>query len=419
LIRIGRVSRISSATRTTAGALAGVAGLLLLIWLIRGFLGFQQYSTGILLAGFSLTFLGRVLRTNTSEGIVRLVTGFLWNLVAASVGIVTEILILGWVASLQSSVFPTVISSQVPSLVIVAIAAGLGAYALQKSGLSGKWTPTPFIVTEGSGPVMEGTKISVKHDTVGMPIRREGRTIGCVLLGEVSTSFKTPMGVVSGSLAGPVTTVGVPFQGRTIAKEDLVKMTGKTPDQLAEDSILRTRDLDVGRIRVRDGCMGERWKIGPLIFDWDGDGEHHPKERWLAKGVGRSYVTTDGHRASAKWNDGSLSLGDGSMKLVVGSDSFSYSPTEVKTASPLHSLHVTEDKITLDTRKFTLKVSGDSVILRTEDKTSRTESRALANDLRTLLTEIAKKQVKDVMEETPIDLVEMFTTTEKVLAKYD
>src|SRR5712692_11059341 len=250
-----------SGTRTAAGALASIAGLLVIIWLIRGLVGFQQYSATILLASFSLAFLGRVLRTKTSEGPGRLVASFLWNLVAALFTITLAILILGWVASLQSSVFPTSISGQVPDLVIIAIAAGLGAYALQKSGLARKWAPTPFVVTEGSGPVMEGTKLAVKHDTVGMPIRREGRTIGCVLLGEVSTSFKTTMGMVSGSLTGPVTTVGIPFQGRTLAKEDLLKMTGKTPDQLAEDSVLRAEGLDVGRIRVRDGCMGDRWKI--------------------------------------------------------------------------------------------------------------------------------------------------------------
>ena len=39
--------------------------------------------------------------------------------------------------------------------------------------------------------------------------------------------------------------------------------------------------------------------------------------------------------------------------------------------------------------------------------------------LRAFLTQAAKKQVKDVMEETTIDLVEMLTTTEEVLAKYD
>jgi hypothetical protein len=165
--------------------------------------------------------------------------------------------------------------------------------------------------------------------------------------------------------------------------------------------------------------MGDRWKIGPLIFDWDGDGEHHPKERWLAKGTGTAYVTTNGQRATAKWNGSVLSVGDGSMELSAGSDSFSYTPTEVKTASPLHSLQVTQDKITLDVRKFTLKVSGDTVVLRTESKTSRTESKVLANDLRSLLTETAKKQVKDVMEGSPIDIGEMLNTTEEVLAKYD
>jgi hypothetical protein len=260
----------------------------------------------------------------------------------------------------------------------------------------------------------------VKQDTVGMPIKREGRTIGCVLLGEVSSSFKTPMGMVSASLPGPVTTVGIPFQGRKATSDEVVKMTGKTLNELSSDATSRADDLDVGRIRLRDGCMGDRWKIGPLIFDWDGDGEHHPKERWLAKGAGtNAYVSTNGQRATAKWNGSFLSVGDGSMELSDGSDSFSYSTTEVKTVSPHHTLQVTDDKITLDIRKFTLKVSGDTVVLRTEDKTSRTESKALASDLRSLLTETAKKQVKDVMEGTPIDIGEMLTTTEEALAKYD
>jgi len=418
LIEIGRDSKMSIATRRAAVALGGISALLGVVWLIRGPLGIQQYSVTILLVGFGLFFLGRVLHTQTNSGAGRALVSLLWNLLAAFVGIILSIWILGWVASLQSDVFPSMISRWVPDLVIGGIAVGLGAYAVQKSGLA-RGRTTPFLVTEGKGPTMEGTRLIVKQDTVGMPIRRQGRTIGCVLLGEVATSFKTPMGMVSASLPGPVTTVGIPFQGRTVSKDDVAKMTGKGSDQLIEETNSRAQNVDVGRIRIRDGCMGERWKIGPLIFDWDGDGEHHPKERWLAKGTGSAYVTTDGHRATAKWNGSSLSIGDGSMKLAVGSDSFSYSPTEVKTASPHHTLQVTQDKITLDTRKFTLKVSGDNVILRTEDKTNRTESKALANDLRSLLTETAKKQVKDVMEGSPIDLSEMFTTTEEVLAKYD
>jgi hypothetical protein len=238
-------------------------------------------------------------------------------------------------------------------------------------------------------------------------------------MGEVSTSFKTPMGMVSAMLPGPVTTVGIPFQGKTATNDEVVKMTGKSANELFAETSSRGDELDVGRIRLRDGCMGDRWKIGPLIFDWDGDGEHHPKERWLAKGAGTAYITTNGHRATAKWNGSTLSVGDGLMELSAGSDSFSYSPTEVKTASPLHALRVTQDKITLDIRKFTLKVSGDTVVLRTEDKTSRTESKALANDLRSLLTETAKKQVRDVMEGNPIDISEMLNTTEEALAKYD
>ena len=418
MIEIGRDSTMSLVFRRIAGTFSGLSGILALVWLIRGPLGIQSSSTTLLLTAFGLFFAGRVLRTEANSGVGRALVSFLWNLTAGFVGIILSIWILGWIASLQSSVFPTMISSWVPDLVIGAITTGLGAYGVQKSGLARR-AVTPFLVAEGRGPTMKGTNLTVKQDTVGMPIRREGRTIGCVLLGEVSTSFKTPMGIVSASLPGPVTTVGIPFQGRTVTNDEALKMTGKEPDQLIEETTYRAANVDVGRIRVRDGCMGDRWKIGPLIFDWDGDGEHHPKERWLAKGTGSDYVTTDGHRSTAKWNGSTLSLGDGSMELAVGSDSFSYSPTEVKTASPLHSLHVTQDKITLDTRKFTLKVLGDNVVFRTEDKTSRTESKALANDLRALLTEAAKKQVKDVMEETPIDLVEMLNTTEEVLAKYD
>jgi hypothetical protein len=420
LIEIGRDSQMSRAIRRVATTLGGISAILGLVWLIRQPLGIQQYSVSLLLVGFSLFFLGRVLRTETNSGAGSAVASFLWNLVAAFVGIVLTIWIFSWVASLQSDVFPAAISRWVPDLVIGAITVGLGAFAVQRLGLTKRWSSTPFIVAEGKGPTFEGTKLAVKHDTVGMPIRREGRTIGCVLLGEVSSSFKTPMGMLSASLPGPVTTVGIPFRGRRVADDEVLKLTGKSSNQLSSETASRADDLDVGRIRLRDGCMGDRWKIGPLIFDWDGDGEHHPKERWLAKGAGsNAYVTTNGHRATAKWNGSSLSVGDGLMELAVGSDSFSYSPTEVKTASPLHSLQVTEGKITLDTRKFTLKVSGDTVVFRTENKTSRTESKALANDLRALLTETAKKQVKDVMEETPIDLVEMLNTTEEVLAKYD
>src|SRR6059036_3640954 len=231
LIEIGRDSRIALATRRTATTLGGISAILALVWLIRGPLGLQQYSASILLAGMGLFFLGRGFRTETNSGPGRAVASLLWNLSAAFVGIILSIWILGWVASLQSDVYPTVISSRVPILAVGAITAGLGAYAVQRLGLTRRWTATPFVVLEGKGPTMEGTKLAVKQDTVGMPIRREGRTIGCVLMGEVSTTFKTPMGTVSASLPGPVTTIGIPFQGKTTSNEEVVKMTGKSANQ--------------------------------------------------------------------------------------------------------------------------------------------------------------------------------------------
>jgi hypothetical protein len=247
--------------------------------------------------------------------------------------------------------------------------------------------------------------------------------------------------------------VGIPFQGSKLNESEAVKMTGKTPKQLVADARIDTSvsealgrsesvDLpfihveenefedvvEVGPIKVRDGPSGDQVKIGPFSIDSHDEhhhnGWHHRHDRhgwqgkWIARGVGDSYVRADGHHVSAKWNGSSLSLDGSSMKLAVGSDSFSYSPTEVTTASPLHTLRVTQDKITLDTRKFTLKISGDNVVLRAEDKTRSTESKALASDLRALLTETAKKQVKDVMEGLPIDLNEMLTSTEDVLARH-
>ena len=444
MIEIGHESRLSWATRKAADALGGMAAFLILAWLVRGLLGIQQYSADILLASFGLILLGRVFNSRTNVGAGRAVSSFLWNLAASFIIIILLIWFLGWVASIQSSVFPTSISGRVPDLVIGAIVTGLGAYAAHKfSPERRRATPTQslFVVAEGRGPAMEGAKLTVKHDTVGIPIRREGRTIGCILLGDVSTSFETPMGTVSGSLAGPITTVGIPFQGRRIDKTEAVKMTGKTPKQLVEENRADAtvpeplgssegvdmpfihvwkddfgEDVEVGPIKVRHGPDGERVKIGPVTID--SDEEHVSHGRWLAKGIGDSYVSGNGNRVSAKWNGSSLSLEGNSMKLAAGSDSFSYSPTEVRTASPLHSLQVTQNRITLDTRKFTLKVSEDNVVLRTEDKTSSTESKALASDLRTLLTEAAKKQVRDVMEGTPIDLSETLAATEEVLAKH-
>src|SRR2546422_5580771 len=186
---------MSNAVRRITVTLTGMSALLALVWIIRQPLGVQQYSVVMLVTGFVLYFLGWVLRTETSSGAGRALGSILWNLAAAFVAIIVSIWILGWVASLQSDVFPGVISSQVPDLAVGVIAIGLGAFAVQRLGLARKWGAKPFIVPEGRGPTMEGTRIAVKQDTLGMPIRRGGRTIGSEIRGKVEGPSKPRVGM--------------------------------------------------------------------------------------------------------------------------------------------------------------------------------------------------------------------------------
>jgi hypothetical protein len=450
LIEIGREPTITSAFRRLSDVMGGMAAIVLLVWLIRGLVGIESYSLYMLLAGFGFILLARLFDTKTNAGAGRATSSFLWNLTATSIIVILLIWFLGWVAGIQSDTLPAVISTKVPDLVIAAVVTGLGAYAAGKLGRGTRHATASrlaFVVHEGNGPSIGGAKLSVRRDTVGLPIKQSGLTFGCVLMGDLSASFETPMGAVTASLAGPVTTMGIPFLGNRIGASEVVKMTGKTPKQLAAETQVdpevrfrrpgwgrygRTESVDlpfvhiredgieevveVGPIKVREGPGGAHVKLGP--FDFDADGKPSYFGRWIAKGAGDSYVRRDGREISAKWNGSSLTLDGSSMTLAVGSDSFSYSPIEVKTISPLHTLRVTQDKVTLDTRKFALNVSGDKVVLRAEDKTTSTDSKALAGDLRALLTETAKSQVKDVMEGVPIDLSEMLTSTEEVLSKH-
>jgi len=75
--------------------------------------------------------------------------------------------------------------------------------------------------------------------------------------------------------------------------------------------------------------------------------------------------------------------------------------------------------MSLDTRKFSLNVTTDQVILRAESGSKSTSSPDLARDLRNLFSEEAKKHVQDVMKGVPIDIDEMLSSTEEALKKYD
>lgn len=420
MIEIGRESRLTWITRRTSTVLGGVSALLALVWLLRGVVGLQPLSTSLLLASFGAFLLGRIFKTETNRGLGRAATSFLGNLAVTFFGFIISIWFLGWIASLQNSTFPALLSNRVPDFAIGLVATGLAAYAISRfNPVQKRGTPAKpaFLVAGGKGPAIGQNNVSVKQETVAMPIKTQGESVGCFLLGDLTTSFDTPMGPVTALLTGPVTTVGIPFQGRKLGGDEVVKLTGKSSRRLVEENSSRAQNVEVERLKKAQGCRGIAMRIGPLVFDWDEEKSQH--ERWLAKGPGDSYISIDGQIVSAKWNGSSLSIDGDTMKLMVGSDSFSYSPREVKTSSPLHTLQVTQDKITLDTGKFTLKVSGNSVVLRTEQKTSATESKQLANDIRKLLTETAKRHVSDVMEGTPIDLSEMFAATQEVLTIYE
>jgi hypothetical protein len=447
-----------------ASAFGTMAALLLLVWLVRGILSISQFSKDILLSSFALIFLSRAFSTRTRSGAGRAVSSFLWNIAIGCVIVVILIWFLGWVASVQKPVLSSVFSSSVPELVIVAIATGLLAYAVREltpRAYDGKhfafddWrlgvkkggglrAGGPAITVRANSEVKAGkTTLSAKADTVALPMVRSGRTVGCILFGDIKASFETPMGPVSAPFLGPVTTFGIPFRGDKAGKEEVSKIDSEKVEQLIRGAqtdpatsklnggghsvdlpFVHVRDdwfgesVDVGPISVRRGPEGERVKIGSFEFNSDDDEDR--RASWLARGGQDSTllrVSEEG--VSSRWNGSSLWMKGDSMRLTTGADGFFYSPVEVRTFSPLHTLHVANHKMTLDTRKFTLDVTEEKVVLRAESGSRSTDSPALAQDLRTLFTEEAKKHIQDVMKGVPIDVDEMLSTTEEALKKYD
>ncbi len=446
MIEIGHERRSASFTRRMASAFGTMAALLLLVWLVREILSISQYSTEILLSSFGLILLSRAFSTRTRSGAGRAISSFLGNVAIGCVIIAIAIWFFGWVASLQGQPLTSEFSNAVPGLVIAAISTGLLAYAVREM------TPRrenpfasgpPILVHADSGVKAGKTTVSAKTDTIALPVTRWGKTAGCVLFGNAKVSFETPMGPVTASFTRPMTTFGIPFRGDKAGKDDVSRLTGKDTSQLIQEARIDSRmtrlngdghsvdlpfvhvekdgfgeSVDVGPISVRRGPEGETVRIGSLTFDSEGDGDHHTS--WFARGgQDSSFLSVSDDEASAKWNGSSLWMNGDSMRLTTGADGFYYSPTEVRTFSPLHTLYVANQKMTLNTRKFTLNVTAERVVLRADSGSKSTDSPALAQDLRNLFTEVAKKHIQDVMKGAPIDLDEMLSSTEGVLKKYD
>lgn len=478
MIEIGSETTLAYGIRRVASVLGSIATLLLLVWLARGILSLSAYSFDFLLAIFGLIFLKGLLDTRTNMGVVRAASSFLWNILGNSVLIIVMIWILGWIAGIQSDTLPSRITQQVPNLAIAAVVAGIGGYAAYQLAprVKGPVARGPAISISPSLSLNFGdVKLSPRKDSIMLPIRGARRTLGALVLGDVTATFETPMGTVTGSILGPVTTMGIPFRGEKAGKEDVSKMTGKALNQLLDNTPIDTslprgeifapgfdgasfaeerfdfpfgrakrtaerETVDVGPISVSRRRGGEEdVEVGPFTFnpcDWNekqswfkddrrgtmcsGARRRRVSSRWLAKGSrGSTYLSASPEGVQARWNGSSLRIRGDSMKMAVGSDGFVYSPTELETYSPLHMLEVTQSKAVLNTKKFTLNISGNKVILRSEDGSKITESPELAKDLIELLTETANKQVRAVMDGLPMELDDMFVGTEEVLKKHE
>lgn len=459
MIEIGSERTFGYAARRVGSAFGTAAVLLLLIWLVRGLLSISSYSSTILLVAFGFIFLGRALHTRTSAGVGRAVASFLGNLTLACVTTLISIWFLAWVAQIQTDVFPTAIYSQVPNLVITGIALGLASivFTTVSPRQRGLRTTGPALLIHNTSTVsLDPAKLWSKADTVALPIKRSRRTIGAVIVGDVNATFQTPMGVVAATIPGPVTTIGVPFRGEKVRNEDVSRTTGKSLNDLVESTPVNTsaqevdsevqvdlpfihvrRDafedsVDVGPLSVKSGPEGDSVRLGPLTIDSDSDDDWTDSicgdsrralwngSGWLVRGPrDTQYISSTERGLTARWNGSILKLKGDVMNLRVGSDGFTYSPSDIETFSPLHTLRVTKDKVTLNTKKFALNVSGGRVLLRTEGGSKSTDSGELAKDLRTLLADMAKKHVADVMEGEPIELDEMLNGTEELLKKYE
>jgi len=450
LIEIGKEWPLAHGARRTASLFWTLGSILVLVWLVRGFLAVSQYSEALLITALAFGFLARAFRTNLSRGVTRAVSSFLGEMALASIFTIIVIWFLGWVASLQADSLPGVFASKVPSLAITALF-GIASFivgtasprtrALTASGPA-------LLMTQNSTTDMGETKLSVKSASIGLPVRKSRRTVGCVVTGDLNAVFETPMGTVNATIAGPVTTFGVPFRGEKASVAQVEKVTGKKLNELIQQTQVETSNMPLTHFRrdqsqesgdlplsdvesqVDSPCSRLMQRLGAFSRDLDEDSEKWDgRQQWRRRGKlsswwslegerDQSYISSTGDGVRAKWNGSTLDFRKGMMKLRVGSDGFTYSPRELETYTPLHTLSVTQDKVTLNTKRFTLDVIGTRVILRAEDGSKSTDSAQLARDLRALLADTAKKQISDVLEEQPIDLGEMISTTEEVLAKH-
>ncbi len=444
MTELGQRRSGSRVAKGLADAMAFAFFVIVLVWLLRGFFDLYSYSYDLLVISLALIFIGSALRTRTSQGVTRAFSSFLGNMAGGSVAAIIVIWILSWIGG---SSFPSVISGKVADLVILALATGLVAFAVRavaRDDRKFRARAKPLVVAGGARVNLETAELTSATDSVAIPVLKRGRPFADVLFGELRSNFETPMGKIEATLRGPLLLRDVPLQAKKTSAEDAAKISGKPMSQLLSDSESQayglsasSQDLDMPFVHVHQEEGTSHVRVGPLNINVDGRDEEHPqvnigpdddsdhqqkksRRSWSAVGQNGSTFARSSHGAlSAKWNGSTLYVKKGFMKMTSGSDGFEYDPTDIQTNSAMHTLHVTQNGISLDTEKFTVKIIGSKVVLRTGGKTRSTEDQALANDLKSVLAELARKQVRDVIDGLPIDLDELLTRTEEVLGRHE
>jgi len=466
--RQGSASRVAKALSGAAGT--GVA-ILVLVWLIRGPLDLYRYSYDLLASAGALLFVSFALRTKTRVGPMRAASSFLGNVAWASVASIIGIWLGSWIGGAS---FPAAISDKVVDLAILMLSTGIvaiGLASVTKSDKRIRAKAKPVVVSAGTKVMIGPSTLSVASDTVALPVVRKGRPFGDVLFGDLVSTFDTPMGEVSSTVRGPLVLRHVPFSARKTDGDEAAKITGRPLLQLASEAEQQVAslglssqdidipfvhihhdegedesDVDVPFVRVQKDGDESNIRVGPLNINVDesdrpnvnittsdddddevshhkrrhGDGDDYLSRSWSAIGRnGSTFVRSRLNGVSARWNGSSMTLRRGFMKMTSGGDAFEYDPQDIRTQSPMHTLHVTQTGISLNTAKFTVKIDGNRVILRTDGKTTSTEDATLASNLRGVLAELARKQVQDVIDGLPIDLAELLSKTEEVLGRHE
>ncbi len=443
---LGRTSSTTATARRVASAFGVVALLVVIVWLLRRDLGISSYSLDLLLAVFGFVFIGMVLRTEVQYGAVRAVSSLFLNLFGFCVITIVLIWILPWI---DGHPLPGVLNNYVPALVIAGLVTIIAAYLIRqfapKRG-SIRAAGKPMLVHADTKLKLGAARITSVSDGIAVPLGQGEKQTSYVLFSDVQMALDTPMGTKEILLKSPVAISGIPLLASKTNEEKVRALTNKSSRELfvvARSALPDSQDfgtttavdlpfvhvtesgeedvVEVGPIHVRSGPSGDHVKIGPLEFnDREDHKKRHDHDRWYAYSRTGASISSRFDRINAKWNGSSMIMRQDYMKLKSGSDGFEYDPQEIVTTSALHKLRVTHNNVSLETAQFTINVQEGKVVVREQDgKLKSSQSADLARDLKSVLSELAMKQVRDIIAGEPVDLGELLERTEEVLNRYE